>query len=131
MAKDFIETKPYPYREENKAIENKKKPFLPTVRMLKSIALKLELKYRTKEEICKDCGITKMTLYRWERTPGYQNIYMKRSWEVLREFTPEVNKSLMKAIRKNDVQAIKLFYQLTENIREEINVTFGWGDDKR
>lgn len=127
-----IETKPYPYnREEPKAIETKKKPFLPTARQLKSIELQLELKRRTLEDIAKECGISRMTLHRWRRDSDYQDFYMKRSWEVLREFTPTANKALENAIIKGDVSALKLFYQLTENIQEEINVTFAWGDDKR
>lgn len=130
--KNFIETKPYPYnREELKAIETKKKPFLPTAAMLKSIELQLELKKHTLEEVARECGISKMTLFRWRKDPDYQNLYLKRSWEVLKEFTPIANKSLMIAILKQDVAALKLFYTLTENIQEELRVTFGWGDDKK
>ncbi len=130
--KNFIETKPYPYnREEPKAIETKKKPFLPTAAMLKSIELQLELKKHTLEEVARECGISKMTLFRWRKDLDYQNLYLKRSWEVLKEFTPIANKSLMIAILKQDVAALKLFYTLTENIQEELRVTFGWGDDKK
>jgi len=81
----------------------------------------------TKEQICKSCGITRQTLYRWERNPDYQNLYMERSREVLRQFEPTVNKALQIAIMRGDVQAIKLFYQLFENIREETTVTFVFG----
>ena len=56
---------------------------------------------------------------------------MNRSWEVLREFTPVVNKALQLAILKGDVQAIKLYYQLTENIREAMEVTFVFGGEKK
>ncbi len=130
--KNFIETKPYPYnREESKAIETKKKPFLPSAAMLKSIELQLELKKHTLEEVARECGISKMTLFRWRKDLDYQNLYLKRSWEVLKEFTPIANKSLMIAILKQDVAALKLFYTLTENIQEELRVTFGWGDDKK
>ena len=119
-------------RKELKAITTKKKPFLPTAAMLKSIELQLELKKHTLEDIAKECGISKMTLYRFRRDPDYQDLYLKRSWEVLREFTPIAHKPLRLAILKQDVQALKLFYTLTESIREEINVTFAWGsDDKR
>ena len=117
--------------ERPKAIETKKKPFLPSAKMLKSIELQLELKRHTLDEIAKECNISRMTLHRWRRDPDYQDLYIKRSWEVLREFTPTVNKALQIAILKHDVQAIKLFYQLTENIQEELRVTFGWGDDKK
>lgn len=100
--------------------------------MLKTIELQLELKRHTLEEIAEICNIHRTTLHKWRRNPDYQDLYMKRSWEVLREFTPEANKALERAIKKGDVNALKLFYQLTENIREEVNVTFAWGsDDKR
>ena len=59
--KEQIEIRPYPYKEEPKAIETKK-PFLPTRAMLKTIEMKLELKRYTKEDICKACGITRQTL---------------------------------------------------------------------
>jgi len=124
--KEQIEIRPYPYKEEPKAIETKK-PFLPTRAMLKTIEMKLDLKRYTKEQICEDCGITRQTLYRWERNPDYQNLYMERSREVLRQFEPTVNKALQIAIMRGDVQAIKLFYQLFENIREETTVTFVFG----
>ena len=94
--------------------------------MLKSIELQLELKRKTLKDIAEECGITRMTLHRWRRNPEYQNLYMKRSWEVLREFTPMANKALQIAIIRGDVSALKLFYQLTENIREELNVTYSW-----
>jgi len=116
---------------ETKAIKTTKKPFLPTRAMLKSIELKLDLRRYTKEEICKFCGIRRMTLYRWERNPDYLDLYMKRSWEVLRAYTPEVNKALQRAINKGDVQAMKMFYQLTENIREAMEVTFIFGGEKK
>lgn len=134
IMKNEIEVKPYPteeIKEEIKAIKTNKKPFLPTRAMLKSIELKLDLRRYTKEEICKSCGIRRMTLYRWERNPDYLDLYMKRSWEVLRAYTPEVNKALQRAINKGDVQAMKMFYQLTENIREAMEITFSFGGDKR
>ena len=108
-----------------------KKPFQPSRAMLKSIEMKLELKRHTKEQICQACGITRQTLWRWERDPDYLDLYMKRSWEVLRQFQPTVNKALQIAILKGDTQAIKLYYQLTENIREAMEVTFVFGGDKR
>lgn len=132
--KGEIEIKPYPIeevKEEPKAIETSKKPFLPTGAMLKSMEMKLDLQKHTREEIAKACGIKRMTLFRWERNPNYQDLYMKRSWEVLRQFTPETNKSLQRAILRGDTQAMKIFYQLTENIREamEIKFTFGGKDE--
>jgi transcriptional regulator with XRE-family HTH domain len=123
---EIIDVKP----EEAKAIETTKKPFLPTRAMLKTIEMKLELKRYTKEQIAEACGITRMTLHRWERNPDYQDLYMKRSWEVLRQFQPTVNKALQIAILKQDVQAIKLYYQLTENIREAMDITFTFGGNK-
>lgn len=134
MYEEIIDVNPI----ETRAIEPVKqkpvrarKPFMPTRAMLKSIEMKLELKRYTKEEIAEACGITRMTLHRWERNPDYIDLYMKRSWEVLREFTPTVNKALQVAIIKGDVQAIKLYYQLTENIREAMEVIFVFGGEKK
>jgi DNA-binding XRE family transcriptional regulator len=115
--------------EEPKAITTKK-PFLPTRAMLKSIEMRLELKHYTKEQIAEACGITRMTLHRWERNPDYQDLYMKRSWEVLRQFQPMVNKALQIAILKQDIRAIELYYKLTENIRESMEITFKFAGDK-
>ena len=135
--KNQIEVKPYPYTEEPevigvepKAITTSKKPFLPSARMLKTIEMQLELKRLTKAEICEACGITRQSLYRWERNPDYQDLYLKRSWEVLRQFTPTANKALEIAILKGDTQAMKLFYQLTENIRESMEIHFTFGGEK-
>ena len=132
---DQIETKDearsHLHKEEPKAIKTDKKPFLPSARMLKTIEMQLELKRRTLEDIAIECGVTRMTLYRWQRNSDYQDLYLKRSWEVLRAFTPIANKSLQIAILKQDVQALKLFYQLTENIRESMEITFSFGGDKR
>lgn len=124
-----IEIYPIEKTEEPKAIATTKKPFLPSRAMLKTIEMKLELKRYTKPEICEACKISRQTLYRWERNPDYLDIYGKRSWEVLRAFTPTVNKALQLAVLKGDVQAIKLFYQLTENIREAMEVTFVFGGE--
>lgn len=115
---DVVETEPKPV----------KKPWQPSRAMLKSIQMKLELKRYTKEQICEACRISRQTLWRWERDPNYVNFYLERSREVLREFEPTVNKALQIAIIKGDTQAIKLYYQLIERVKEIGNVTFQFGD---
>ena len=118
-------------KKEIKAIETKSE-WTPTARQLKSMHLFLDWSKRRKlEDIAKESGVSRMCYFRWRRNPDYIAYLQKLSTEKLKEFIPVAERSLMRLVAKEDVTAIKLFFEYVGRYRESVNVTFTFGGDKR
>lgn len=67
---------------------------------------------RTKEKIRKELGVTRQTLWNWERLPGFKGSVRERMEELSAGGTPAVVKALhRKATLGMDVQAMRLWLQ--------------------
>jgi len=118
--------------EEPKAIETEKDTWVPTPKQRYSMELYLDwTKKLTLKDIALKTGVKRMTLYRWRRNPNYINYLQKLSNKMLQEAIPIAEKALVREVNKGDVQAIKLFFEYVGRFREEMDIHFSWGDDKK
>lgn len=89
---------------------------------------------RTKEQLSKDLGIGRTTLWTWEQKEGFQEEVYQRAMHYLRDFLPEALSVLRSTVRKRNVDALKLLLQhtgkLVEKVQEEVKVTISWEEEE-
>ena len=69
---------------------------------------------RTKQEKCKEVGITAKTLWKWMKDERFVNYYNQQIDKYKNAELAEVWKALIRSCKKENVQAIKLFFEMTE-----------------
>lgn len=68
----------------------------------------------TKEDIAREAGVTRQTLYRWLRNPDFVSLVNSLVLQYADAELAMVWKSLCKRIQDGDMQAIRLYFELRE-----------------
>lgn len=68
----------------------------------------------TKEDIAREVGVTRQTLYRWLRNPDFVALVNNLVSQYADAELAMVWKSLCKRIQNGDMQAIRLYFELRE-----------------
>lgn len=68
----------------------------------------------TKEDVAREAGVTRQTLYRWLRNPDFVALVNSLVMQYADAELAMVWKSLCKRIQDGDMQAIKLYFDLRE-----------------
>lgn len=68
----------------------------------------------TKEDVAREAGVTRQTLYRWLRNPDFVELVNSLVTQYANAELAMVWKSLCKRIQDGDMQAIKLYFELRE-----------------
>lgn len=68
----------------------------------------------TKEDVAREAGVTRQTLYRWLRNPDFVELVNSLVTQYANAELAMVWKSLCKRIQDGDTRAIKLYFDLRE-----------------
>lgn len=68
----------------------------------------------TKEDIAREAGVTRQTLYRWLRNPDFVSLVNSLVSQYADAELAMVWKSLCRRIQSGDMQAIRLYFELRE-----------------
>jgi transposase-like protein len=84
---------------------------------LKIVYAILEKNHKTTwEQVAKKLGISRRQLYNWRQSPKIQEPIRKYSRDLLLSELPDVYKALVKKAKSGDCGAMKLYFEIVENI---------------
>jgi hypothetical protein len=93
----------------------KSKEWRPHAKQIKMAELLLNPEdRRTKQEKCKEVGITPKTLWKWMKDKRYVEYVNSQLDQYTNSELAEVWKALINQCKRGNVQAIKLFFEMKE-----------------
>jgi hypothetical protein len=93
----------------------KSKEWHPHAKQIKMVELLINPNdRRTKEDKCKEVGVTPKTLWEWMKKPEFVEYMNSQLGKYTDAELPEVWKALMMQCKRGNVNAIKLFFEMKD-----------------
>ena len=73
-------------------------------------------------QIAKQIGVSKDTVYKWTQDTDFINAFSNRAMELIKLKTPEVAAAVYESAKEGNVSAQRLFLEMSNNLNKTINI---------